>query len=200
MSIDSSKIKKNIKSITFSGKKTKWTTIKFGQRFQPRDQNEIIDEEPTFKSNMSRHNDFNRAMEIFKPHLLIRCGFAEPVDRLGQPIGADYFSQHEYEDDPKFEGIEITGIIITTKKDKTGFQIVGTHTTVDGQVVKLKSPAISTLQKQEGEGYNYPLIHYIDEQLDTLIIEANEYLRYKSNSSQLKISYPERHVDEAIAN
>lgn len=198
MSIDSSKIKKNIKSIIFSGKKTKWTTIKFGQSFQPKGQNDVIDEEPTFKSNMSRHPDFNRAMEIFKPHLLIRCGFAEPVDRLGEPITMEYFTEHIYEDDPRFEGIEITGVIITTKKDQTGFQILGTHTTVDGQVVKLKSPSISTLSKAEGEGYNYPLISYIDEQLDTLLIECQEYMKYKSNSTQMKISYPE--TEEAIAN
>lgn len=198
--MDSSKIKKNIKSIMFTGKKTKWTVIKFSQDFQPRDQNEMIQEEPIFKSTMSRHPDFNRAMEIFKPHLLIRCGFAEPVDRLGQPIGADYFLHHEYEDDLRFEGVEITGILVTTKKDKTGFQILGNHTTVDGQIVKLKSPPISTLKKQEGEGFNYPLIHYIDEQLDTLMLEAEQYLRYKSNSAQLKISYPEKQHEEAVAN
>lgn len=188
--MDSSKIKKNIKSVMFTGKKTKWTTIKFGQTFQPRDQNEIIDEEPTFKSNMSRHADFNRALEVFKAHLLIRCGFAEPVDRLGIALTPDtlYFKDRIYEVDPRFEGVEITGIIVTTKKDNTGFQIIGTHTTIDGQVVKLKSPAISTLKKSEGEGYNYPLLWHVDEALDTLILECNEYLRYKSNSAQLKIA------------
>jgi hypothetical protein len=186
--MDSSKIKKQIKSVTFSGKKVKWTTIKFGQTFTPVGQNDSIEEQPTFKSNMSRHPDFNRAMEIFKAHLLIRCGFAEPLDRIGQPITADYFLDHIYEDDHRFEGVEITGVIITTKKDNTGFQIIGTHTTQDGQVVKLKSPAISTLKKAEGEGYNYPLIAFVDEQLDTLIIEAENYLKYKSDNPQLKLA------------
>ncbi len=193
----SSKIPKSIKSIMFTGKKVKWTSIKFGQTFQPRDQNEVVEEQPTFKSNMSRHPDFNRALEVFKPHLLIRCGFADPVDRLEQPITAEWFLEHLYEDDNRFEGVEITGIIFTTKKDQTGFQIVGTHTTVDGQIVKLKSPAISTLKKADGEGYNYPLIAYVDEQIDNLTLEANEYMKYKSNSSQLRISYSDE--KEAIA-
>lgn len=186
--MDSSKIKKNIKSITFSGKKVKWTTIKFEQNFQPQGQNDTIDEAPTFKSNMARHPDFDRAMEKFKAHLLIRCGFAEPVDRLGKPIEASYFTNHIYEDDQRFEGVEITGIIFTTKKDQTGFQIIGTHTTEDGQIVKLKSPVISTLKKQDGEGYNYPLLAFADEHKDTLELEALEFLRYKSSNNQLKLA------------
>lgn len=183
MSVDSSKIKKTIKSITFSGK---WTTIKFGQSFQPRDQNDVVEEQPTFKSNMSRHPDFERAMERMKVHLIVRCGFANADDRLGKPIEKAWFDEHLYEDDPRFSEVIVTGIIITTKKDLSGFQIVGTSYTSDGQIVKLKSPVISLL-KTDG-GYNYPLLSLVDEHKDVLELEAMEYLKYKSNSQQLKMS------------
>src|ERR1700723_3300889 len=160
----SSRVPKNIKSIMFSGKKVKWTAIKFASSFQPDNQNDVITETPTFKSDMVRHPDFDRAMDRFKVHLMIRCGFAEPLDRLGKPIDRTYFNEHLFEDDPKFSDVEITGIIITTKKDLTGFQILGTAFTVDGQQVKLKSPVISTLKIDEG--YNYPLQSIVDEDLD----------------------------------
>ena len=184
----SSKISKNIKSITFSGKKTLWTNIQFSSSFQPKDQNEIVDEIPTVKSNMSRHPDFNRAMDRFKVHLMIRCGFADPVDRLGKPITKDFFDEHIFEDDKRFGDVEITGLIVTTKKDVTGFQILGLSFTPDGQQVKLKSPAISTLKKGEGEGYNYPLLELFDEHIDTLLLEAREFLNYKSANTQLRMA------------
>lgn len=177
-----------IKSVIFSGKKTKWTAIQFASSFQPKDQNEVVDEIPTVKSNMERHPDFNRAMDRFKVHLLIRCGFAEPVDRIGKQITKEYFDEHIFEDDPSFADVEVTGVIVTTKKDLTGFQILGISKTTDGQSVKLKSPAISTLKKSEGEGFNYPLIELFDEHMDTLILEAKEFLAYKSANSQLRIA------------
>lgn len=184
----SSKIPKNIKSIMFSGKKTLWTAIQFASSFQPRDQNEVVDELPTMRSNMQRHPDFNRAMDRLKVHLMVRCGFAEPVDRLGKPIDRTYFQDHLFEDDQRFNDVEITGLIITTKKDMTGFQILGIATTIDGQKVKLKSPPISTLAKAEGEGYNYPLRELFDEDADSCVLEAKEYMAYKSANTQLRMA------------
>lgn len=184
----SSKIPKNIKSIIFSGKKTLWTSIKFASMFQPDNQNDIVTETPTFKSDMSRHGDFDRSMDKFKVHLMVRCGFAEPIDRLGKPIDRTYMNEFLYEDDPRFSDVEITGIIITSKKDLTGFQILGTAYTVDGQQVKLKSPAISTLKKAEGEGYNYPLQTIADEDLDNVLLEALSFMQYKSANNQLKLA------------
>jgi hypothetical protein len=147
-----------------------------------------VDEQPTFKSNMSRHPDFNRAADKLKAHLIIRCGFAEPVDKFGKPIDAFWFNEFLFEDDPKFADVEITGLLVTTRKDVTGFQILGTHTTIDGQTVKLKSPPISTLKLQEGEGYNYPLIELFDEHVDSILLEAKSYMQYKSANTQTRLN------------
>lgn len=189
MSVDSSKIKKSIVSISFSGKKKRWTSIKFKQSYQPPNSNDIVEETPTFKSNMAIHADLQRAVDRFKVHMIIRCGFAEPVDRLGKLIDREYFNEHLFEADARFMDCEVTGILITTKIDLTGFQIIGTHTTVDGQIVKLKSPVISTLKKAEGEGYNYPLQAEADEDLDSLVLEALELMKGKgAHSSQLSLA------------
>lgn len=184
----SSKIPKNIKSLTLSGKKTKWTSIQFLSSFQPQGQNDVVDENPTFKSNMSRHPDFDRAIDRLKVHLMIRSGFAEAVDKFNKPITKEWFDEHIFEDDPRFSDCEVTGVIVTTKKDVTGFQIVGISTTLDGQNVKFKSPPISTLKKAEGEGYNYPLIDLFDEHMDTLLLECKEYMAYKSANTQLRMA------------
>lgn len=184
----SSKIARNIKSIMLTGKKTKWTAIQFASSFQPKDQNEVVDEIPTIRSNMNRHADFDRAMDRFKVHLMVRCGFAEAVDKLNKPIDKAYFDEHLFEDDPRFSDVEITGFIVTTKKDQTGFRILGIATTIDGQKVKLKSPPISTLAKAEGEGYNYPLRELFDEHADTALLEAKEFMNYKSANTQMRMA------------
>jgi len=185
----SSKIPKTIKSIMFSGKKVKRTFITVKSVYQPQGENDVVEEDPTYRSTQSRHPAFETAMDRFKVHLMVRCGFAEPFDRLGKKkIDSQYFADHLFEDDPRFSDVEITGIIITTKKEMTGFQILGTHYTEDGQIVKLKSPVISTIKKAEGEGYNYPLLSLSDEHLDNLMLEANEYLKGKSANNQLKIA------------
>lgn len=185
----SSKIPKGVKSIIFSGKKTKRTFITVLESYQPQGENDIEENNPTYRSTRSRHPDFVRAIDRFKVHLMVRCGFAEPFDRLDKKIiDAKYFEDHLFEDDQRFADVEITGIIVTTKKEMTGFQILGTHYTEDGQIVKLKSPVISTLKKAEGEGYNYPLLVLAEEHLDTLVLEANEYLKGKNASTQMRMA------------
>lgn len=184
--MDSSKIKKNITSITFDGK---YTIIGFGQSFKPQGQNEIINEIVPFKSDMERHADFTRAMDKFKAHLILRSlPFVEFKDSLGKAIDKEWFDKHLYENDPRFMDVEVTSVIITTKKDVTGFQINGYTKTVDDQIVRLKSPVISTIRLAAGEGYNYPLLELADEHLDTVLLEAKEFLNYKSANGQLKLA------------
>lgn len=179
--MDSSKIKKEIRSIIFVSE-TK-TIIKYQASFQPLNHNKVVDEELPLKSNMERHDDFNRAMARFKVHLMVRAELVEPKDRLGKVITKEYFDDHIFEEDDRFAGIDVESIIFTTKTDTTSFQIVGTKTTEDGEVIHLKSPVISTLTL--ADGYNYPLRLLADEHKETLLLEAQEFLKYKSNAMTL---------------
>lgn len=182
--MDSSKIKKDIRSIIFVSKTL--TIITFKSNFTPDKHNQAVKEEIPLKSNMVRHDDFNRAMEKMKVHLMVRSQFAEPIDRLNLPIEQAYFTEHIYEDDERFKGIDVKGVIFTTTEDTTSFQIIGSKTTTDGQIIQLKSPVISTIKLPEGEGvYNYPLNVLADEHKETLILEAKEFLNYKSNAMTL---------------
>lgn len=179
--MDSSKIKKDIRSIIFVSA-TK-TTIKHKADFQPNNHNKPVDEEITIKSNMERHDDFVRALDRFKVHLMVRSELVEPLDRLGMSITKEYFDDHIFEEDDRFSGVEVEGVIFTTLTDTSSFQIIGSKTTEDGEVIKLKSPVISTLTLESG--YNYPLRLLADEHKETLLLEAQEFLKYKSNAMTL---------------
>jgi hypothetical protein len=182
--MDSSKIKKSISSITFDGTRT---VITFAQNFTPTGQKEAITETVPFHSDMLRHGDFNRAMENFKAHWVLRSlPFVKFEDRLGKVIDKKYFDDHLYEDDPRFSEVEVKSVIITTKKDVTGFQINASIASVDDEFSKWKCPVISTL-KLDG-GYNYPLLEIAKEHLETLLLEAQEFLNYKSANGQLRMA------------
>lgn len=179
--MDSSKIKKDIRSIIFVSDKI--TIISFRSNFTPNNHNHAVKEEIPLKSNMERHNDFNRAMDRFKVHLMVRSELVDAIDRTGLPIDETFFSEHIFEEDERFKGVDVKGVIFTTKEDTTSFQVIGSKTTEDGEVISLKSPVISTLTLTDG--YNYPLRVLADEHKETLILEAKEFLNYKSNAMTL---------------
>lgn len=184
--MDSSKIKKNISAIYFDGDRTK---IHFSQNFTPSGGKEAITETPIFKSDLGRHPDFERAMERMKVHMMLRSfgHLIKPDDRTGKKlIDKDWFDEYGYEDDPRFSEAEVKGVIITTKKDESGFYIQGHTLSMDDLPVKVKSPVISLL-KVEG-GYKYPLFDLAKEHLEVLLLEAEEFLKYKSNNPQLKLA------------
>jgi hypothetical protein len=184
MATDSSKIKKDIKSIIFISEKM--TEINFSSNFTPHNHNQAVKENPRLRSNMARHDDLKDAMDKFKVHLMVRSELMDPTDRLGMTIEKSYFDDHIYRDDPRLDGVHVTGVIITTKEDTTGFQIIGHKLTKDGKKVDLKSPAISTIALADGENvYNYPLRVFADEHKETLLLEAREFLLYKSNAMTL---------------
>lgn len=184
MATDSSKIKKDIRSIIFVSETI--TIITHKSNFTPNNHNQAVKEEIPLRSNMARHDDFNRAMAKMKVHLMIRCQFMEALDRLGMVIEAPYFNEHIFEDDERLKGITVKGVIFTTKEDTTSFQVIGQKLTTDGQIIPLKSPVISTIGLPEGEKvYNYPLRVFADEHKETLLLEAQEFLKYKSNALNL---------------
>jgi hypothetical protein len=184
MATTSSKIKKNISSITFDGK---YTIIGFHEGFQPNGHNTPVKEEKTYRTDMARHGDFDRAMEKFKAHWLLRSmPFMDFKDSFGKQIDKDWFDKFLFENDPRFSEIEVSKVIITTKKDITGFQIAASISSVDDQVTSFKCPPFSTI-KTDG-GYNYPLIDLITTHLETLLTEAEEFLNYKSANGQLRIA------------
>lgn len=172
-------IEKKITGIYFLGKRTKVT---FNERFQPKAHNEVVDEETGRKNNFTRERKFQEAMQVMAVHLLVRLGLTEPTDRLGKLItleNGDFFTDNIYLDDERYENVEITSVIITTKADYTKFKINGILTTPDNVKQKIGCPSFSTLKASDGS-WNYPLIDFAQMHLETLLIRAKEHLAYNN--------------------
>lgn len=182
--MDSSRIKKTISAIYFKGEST---IIHFSQSFQPQGQNDVIKEQPIFKSDLGRHADFERARDKFKTHFILSSlPFIKPDDITGKLIDKEWFDEHLYETHPNFMDVNVLGIIITTKNDQSGFQIIGEVINGDNNPSRWKCPVINLLEIDGG--FNYPLITLADEHLDTILLEADEWLKYKSDNPQLKLA------------
>lgn len=180
----SSKIPRKISAIYFKGEST---IIHFSQTFQPQGQNDVIKEQPIFKSDLGRHADFERARDKFKTHFILNSfPFVKPDDIAGKLIDKEWFDEHLYETHPAFMDVNVLGVIVTTKTDQTGFQIIGEVTNADDKVSRWKCPVINLLNIEGG--FNYPLLLLADSHLDDLLLEADEWLKYKSSNSQLRLA------------
>jgi len=182
-----------IKSVHFTKDAT---FIGFVESYQLRDANQVSNEKtPGKQMDLPRHADFELAMDKMKPHLLIACELQKPCDYNGNFLQTlhfnDYFSDMDEEQD-RFGGLELTGIIIQGKNTNDGVQLVGTKTTTFGEVIKLKTPSIALVKSIEG--YNYPLLSILDVQVDTLLHEAEQYhLRKKHGAGvQTTMAIPEK--------
>ena len=172
-----------IKSITF--KSAEETIIGYVENYQLRDSNSpSSDKIPGKTMDLPRHADFERAMDKLKPHLVIATGYAEPLDNLGNILTKDDFNEFFADKDNvpiAFKGLDVTGIIIQGKNAVDGVQILGTKTTDNGDVIKIKTGSIAL--KREAEGYNYPLVEILDEQIDYLLSEADKYHARKKHGA-----------------
>jgi len=138
--------------------------------------NGIVAKNIRVTSDLQPHKDFRNALERMTPHLLIACGLAEPeyglIDKKF-PIDQEWFDKWEWKDDPRFQGVTVTGVHVIGKDSPDGIKLLGTKETPQGGVTALKTPLISLLKN--ADGWNYPLLDLIDVQFDTLLTEAQEY-------------------------
>jgi hypothetical protein len=173
-----------IKQVTL---KKEETFIGYVTSEQPRDANQVVNDKNQKKSDLPRHDDFNRAADKMKPHLLIACGFQLPQDCNGNYLQKihfdDFFADTEDEAD-HFGGLELTGILIQGKHAADGVQLFGTKVAPNGDIVKIKTPPIDL--KRVVDGYNYPLLDILDIQLDTFLHEAQQYHERKKHGAGLQ--------------
>lgn len=171
-----------IKSIHFVGNDT---VIGHVESYQPKDGSEVANEKaPGIKYDLPRHGDFTRAMDKLKPHLVIAPGFADPLDAVGNIYKKQDFDDFFADSDEAplvFKGLEVTGIIIQGKNTADGVQICGFKINYNGDVVKFKTGPIALKRVQEG--YNYPLLDILDEQIDKLLSEADKFKSRKKHGA-----------------
>lgn len=188
-----------IKSINFKADKT---LIKFHSADQPRGYNEIIEETNTKKSDQIRHPKFNEAMNAMTAHLAIALGFETPYDTTGVLLDADFFNSGDWEDNPRFDKLTLTGVIVTGKDAADGIQLVGTVLTPSGDEAPLKTPPIGLLKLTEG--YNYPLVDVLRVQWQLLEERAHDFLNgvtgAVSTQTSLNLDAPVRNINVSANN
>lgn len=183
-----------IKSIKFKGDKT---VIKFATAEQPRGYNEVVNETDDKNSDRIRHKDFQVALEKLAPHMLIRYGFSNLMDRLDRPIDKKWFDDFASEDDPRFDGIEMLGIIIQGKDAVDGVQLLGQKVSDDGEVLPLKTCSIGLFN--DGSDYYYPLADILSSQIETLLTEAESFVNGKTGATkQMEIEFKEPKKLQAV--
>jgi len=136
----------------------------------------VVNKNSKETSDLMPHGDLLRALEKLTPHLLIAMELADPTYTLidkDYPMDKKYFDSWEWKEDPRFEGLTVTGILVVGKEAVDGIYLLGTKETSLGGISKLKTPLISLVKEVESE--NYPLQLIIDAQIETLISEALEY-------------------------
>lgn len=113
------------------------------------------------------------------------------MDRLDRPIDMKWFSDFASEDDPRFDGIEITGVIIQGKDATDGVQLVGRKVMEDGGVIELKTPSIGLFN--DGSDYYYPLADILSSQIETLLTEAEKFVTEGKTGAtkQMEIEFKE---------
>lgn len=176
-----------IKSIRFKGDKT---LIKFFQSEQPRGYNEVVEQTVDKKTDLIRHKDFQNALDRLAPHMLIRYGFTNTMDMLDRPVDIEWFQDFRHEDDPRYDGIEMLGIIIQGKDAADGVQLIGQKVSDDGAILPFKTCSIGLFN--DGGDYFYPLADILSSQIETLLTEAENFLNGKTGAAkQMEIQYPE---------
>lgn len=180
-----------IKQITFKGEET---LIGYVTSEQPRELNTVINDKQVKRSDLPRHADFVRAMDVLKPHLLIACQFQNPFDCNGNYLQGihfkDFFADSDDEKD-RFGGLDMVGILIQGKHAADGVQLFGTKTTDNGDVVNIKTPSIPLVRVPEG--YNYSLVDILAPQIANLLNEAELFNTRKKHGAGLQTSadFPE---------
>lgn len=172
-----------IKSIKFNGAKTE---IKFHSADKPRDYNEIVEETNTKKSDQIRHKKFNEALSAMTPHLAIGYGFETAFDTTGVLFEHTFFTSGDWEDNPRFDKLTLTGIIVTGKDAADGIQLVGTILTPQGEEAALKTPPIGLLKLTEG--WNYPLQDILRVQWQMLEERCQDFLNGVTGATGIQAS------------
>lgn len=172
-----------IKSIFF---KKDSTEIGFDDNISPKDSSFISYEKtPKTVYDLPRHADFERAMDVLKPHLAIANGWAEPLDAVDNILTEEDFKEFFADSDEAafgFRGLTVTGILIQGKNAVDGVQIFGTKECINAEnVSKVKTYSIAL--ERTPEGFNYPLIEILDNQIDRLLLEAEKYKNKKKHGS-----------------
>lgn len=113
------------------------------------------------------HKDLVDAFVRMIPHLMFGCRLAKP-----EVFSKDWFEDWVFLNDPRFEGISVTGVVVVGKEQMDGVKIIGRITHPNGDVVNLITPIIWFDVNSE---FKYALLSYLEDHVMMLFEEADKY-------------------------
>jgi len=137
-------------------------------------------------SDQEAHRDLCYAFSRLSPHILFSSELIDAKVAIPTSIeDKDWFDKFHYEDDSRFDGVNVNKIETFGKNAIEGVRLIGTKETSKGEIVPLKSPVIY-FDRSNTE--HYPLVAILESQIETLIFEIEEYQAGKNvNSNQLSL-------------
>lgn len=116
------------------------------------------------------------AVGVFKPHLMFASELAGTSIDLDEKLDyPKWFSEGEWEDDTRFQGVEITEIQFIGNDTLDSVKIKGYRTTQLNDKpfkVKIETPVVNLDRVAEN---HYALVSLLDEHSDTLIHEIDNF-------------------------
>lgn len=155
--------------------------IKFATAISKRggDEDHVIEKDHNEKVFMRPHNDLLNAFSKFIPHLMFKIGLYE-IDCF-RP---EWFDNFEYLDDPRFEGVHVTGVMFVGK-DQEAIKIIGKKVNENGDSTSLVSPIIRLGEAFEDQ---YALGNLITTHVATWLKEVKNFVNGKyATEYQLKM-------------
>lgn len=124
------------------------------------------------------HEDFVAAFVKMAPHLLYATELAKVT-----VTSPDWFTNYEFLNDDRFEGISVTGIKIVDK-DESKIRLIGEKVTSNGDVCSIISPIIDL---HTDDPSRYVLQSVIADNFKLFLAEASQYWdkqKYAPNPQQ----------------
>ncbi len=131
----------------------------------------------TKESNQFLSADLNNCIERIIPHILFGAEYISDEINLDDKLDyKKWFNEHQYLDDERFTGVEVTKIQFIGNEVLDAVKIWGhkiTQRTEKPFKAPLETPVLSL---QRGGDYQYPLVTLLDEHMDNLLGALDEWL------------------------
>lgn len=172
-----------IRKIDVKGKKI---SLEIQRQEQPQGFQSVVKKIRRETTNQIPHSHLLNALEKMAPHLLISCEFTDKYEDQGSFLQASHFDDKWWQDDERYNGLELTGVHIATKNEETAIYLVGKRVTSRNGIVAIKTPIISFIKLESN--LDYPFIDIIKKQFETLWFEIGEFIKGKTGDEQLQMS------------
>jgi len=124
------------------------------------------------------HRHLSNAFSRFIPHLLFQTELVDHKVAIPESLSAEeWFTGLHFDDDDRFEGVQVTRIDTFGKDSIEGIRIIGYKENSKGDICPLKSGVIY-FDREDPE--HYALNHLVQASLETLEFECEEWEKGKN--------------------